>query len=1689
MRRLSFPFSGHLTFSRFLTALICLAGITKSHAASNSWNVDATGNWSTATNWLGGVEIPGSTTLTNSTDIATFGFTLTAARTVTVDANRNIGGITFSNTSNFGYTLGSGTPSVGTLLLSNGGIIQTAAGNGNHTDTISAPLIIQGNGGSATFTAGATSATSLLQINNLSGVSTTGNTTTVTLNGSNTGANLLQVVRDGTAGGRLALVKDGTGLWTIGLANNLNTFTGGVTVNQGTLRLITSAGGQSLGSAGAVTLANASGTTLDLNNNGVTIGSLSGGGTTGGNITTGGATLALGLSGASTSYAGVISGTGGLRKFGAGTQSLANANTYTGGTRVSGGTLNLDFSAATAPASNIIASTSVLTLDGGRLTLTGRASTTNSQTFASTTLGTSTASGGSAASSIVLNADAAANPLLLNLGAITRNAGTTLDITLPTGTQSATNGVRTSTTNVSNNVLTNSSNVAYATIGGTTWAGRTGSGTQNLVAFTDAGGSYSTGNANYTSTRNMDVTDGDAPAADFTVNTLRFNGNHTLTLQGTNNVVSTGGVLVTPGSASTITGGTLRSSATADALQFINFGTQLTINSVIANNGADPTNVTLAGPGTTILNGENTYTGGTYITGGTVRLGHAQALGLSTVVSLADNANAILDLNGFDVTIGSLAGGGAQGTNGQVTFGTSGGTVALGSRTLTVGNTTNTVFGGTITGTGGSLVKVGSGELLLHGANTFTGGVVIKEGTLSAAGVTGNNAFGTGTITLGDSAGGSSNATLRVGTSAGVVSSYVYNNPIVLASNTTGILNVSTNSTNGAYELTGGVTGNNNFSINPASGGTLVFSTNAINNSGTLLVSNAANFLSITISGGIGPNVTDVNLVNNNTGNIGISTLGVNNRGAIIHTGTSTGTATISSVIGNTITGITQNSATSSLTLRGANTFSAPIQILAGTLAGNAVPSVTVFGINAPITIANESTATLALGNELRVIGSIAGGGTTGGNIATGGTSGGLIVGGNHNSTTYAGIISGAGLSTGTIRKVGSGTLTLTGANSYTGATIVHGGTLEFDYVTTDPFISSGAITLAGGTLSFKGRSDGSTTDTTGTLALTNVNRSGIKIENSAVITTTFGTVGQINPLLLDVSGSGTLRTPAALTTTGSGSNVALVGGIVQLGQRANFYVKDASGIGFATQDGSNNIVRYTGATSLNGNTGGATTNTTNYKLTADLTRTAALNFQTLELDTSSAAVTLSMGTQALTPNGNGRSILVTGNNDATITSTTGVVTSGTSYNIANYGTGTTIMDIGVSSVAIVKNGPGLVVYSRSNNPADVYVTEGTLRFNQAMTYNTSVLRILGGGIFEIGADLETGNAGDLTRAVGASANNVSILGDGGFSAHGADRVVALGGVASPAALTWGASNFLTDSAGTADYDAIFKLGSATSTHTLEFANAINLGNRQRFIDVANGTSSANVDGRLTGVISGTGGLTKIGAGALALTGLNTYSGTTNVTNGALQVGSAGVGRTGTGAVTAQTGSTILGTGVVQGSSFTATSGATVHAGDGTDQSNYGTLTFMPASGSGSFDFQSGSSVVLGLNPGGIGDLLTFDGLLGGTLLFNGNLSITAPGYNPVSVDIFNLLDWANLSTTTFHSRFSSASYSGFLFGNGDDNLGFDLPDISSSGYAWDISQFTANGTISTVFIIPEPSRALLLMLGLAGLVARRRRK
>lgn len=248
----NFVKSGVVAAAAAVTAfLVC----PQAHAADGSWNVNTAGNWNDAGNWTPG--IPGTTSGTTNTDIATFGNAITSNKNITVDANRNIGGITFSSTAAFAYNL-----ITGSLLLSDGGVIQQTAGRGaGINDQVVVPITFQGDGGSATITSNATPTNTRLIINGASeGVSTVGKTTTVTLNGSNSFANTyLNTINDGSEGGKLAVVKDGTGEWRL---TGANTFSGGVTLNAGRLGFATNAS-----AFGTGTLAINGGTLLAANVN------------------------------------------------------------------------------------------------------------------------------------------------------------------------------------------------------------------------------------------------------------------------------------------------------------------------------------------------------------------------------------------------------------------------------------------------------------------------------------------------------------------------------------------------------------------------------------------------------------------------------------------------------------------------------------------------------------------------------------------------------------------------------------------------------------------------------------------------------------------------------------------------------------------------------------------------------------------------------------------------------------------------------------------------------------------------------------------------------------------------------------------------------------------------------------------------------------------------------------------------------------------------------------------------------------------------------------------------------------------------------------------------------------------------------------------------------------------------------
>ncbi|MCL4207254.1 MAG: autotransporter-associated beta strand repeat-containing protein [Pirellulaceae bacterium] len=143
-----------------------------------------------------------------------------------------------------------------------------------------------------------------------------------------TGANDASTSFSGTLSGTGSVTKTGAGIWTL---SGPNTYGGSTTVSGGTVKLGVA---NVIPNNSSVVLANAAGVLLDLNGYGETIGSLSGGGPLGGNVSLGSGTLATGNDDTSTSFAGVISGSGQLSKLGSGTFTLSGANTYTGYTNV-----------------------------------------------------------------------------------------------------------------------------------------------------------------------------------------------------------------------------------------------------------------------------------------------------------------------------------------------------------------------------------------------------------------------------------------------------------------------------------------------------------------------------------------------------------------------------------------------------------------------------------------------------------------------------------------------------------------------------------------------------------------------------------------------------------------------------------------------------------------------------------------------------------------------------------------------------------------------------------------------------------------------------------------------------------------------------------------------------------------------------------------------------------------------------------------------------------------------------------------------------------------------------------------------------------------------------------------------------------------------------------------------------------
>lgn len=349
-------------------SVLALLANQSAQAAAGSWAAAVDGNWSDSTKWTSGT-IANAATFTASFNVAG-----TGTYTVTLDSSRTIGSIAKGTASSGSWTIVSANGAV--LTLDNGASSSQINNqfNGNTTTTVDADivlnsnLLIHGNGNNnAKVVVGAPGAgrtiTGNKSININNTVSNSGGVVTINSdinvvgsvsNSSSQGSNNHRI--NGVIGPNVTGVNQGsasgTSFRTLILAG-ANTYTSATTVNGGTLQaaIATQADGSgAFGKNSAVTIKDVVGATLSLNNFSNQIGSLAGGGTTGGNVSLGTATLTTGGDNTSTTYAGGITGSGGVTKIGTGTQTLQGAMSFTGATTISEGTLALGPAASLASA-------------------------------------------------------------------------------------------------------------------------------------------------------------------------------------------------------------------------------------------------------------------------------------------------------------------------------------------------------------------------------------------------------------------------------------------------------------------------------------------------------------------------------------------------------------------------------------------------------------------------------------------------------------------------------------------------------------------------------------------------------------------------------------------------------------------------------------------------------------------------------------------------------------------------------------------------------------------------------------------------------------------------------------------------------------------------------------------------------------------------------------------------------------------------------------------------------------------------------------------------------------------------------------------------------------------------------------------------------------------------------------------
>jgi autotransporter-associated beta strand protein len=1178
-----------------------------------------------------------------------------------------------------------------------------------------------------------------------------------------------------------------------------------------------------------------------------------------------------------------------------------------------------------------------------------------------------------------------------------------------------------------------------------------------------------------------------------------FINNTTLSAGSNGNLGTAAGVL-------TLNGGTLQSTASfsmgtravALAIGTSNYGgafdvasgTTLTAGGVVSGSGG----LIKANAGTLTLSGANTFTGYTVVTGGTLKLAHSLALQSSTLTTGGTVFDSAVAAHAF--TLGGLSDSGALSLMDN----------ASNAVALSVGNNNSaTTYAGMLSDTG-SLLKIGSGTLTLSGASTYTGATSIQAGTLAVSSL--NKVVGGAASSSLGAPTTSGSGTIAIGvTTTGATLSYVGSGEttdrVINQAGTTGGAALSANGT-GALILTGNITatgaGIKTLTLGGAS------ATNVLNEiQGVISDNSGTNKTSVT-KNGIGTWVLSGS--NSYTGATAIGpggTLMLGAAGGATNTplGTTAAGTSVSSGGVLDLNGFTLGTA-EALTLSGDGLFGVGLYNNTSNTGALVNSSSTAASYRGLVTLAAESRVFAGNGDIiLSNTGTITGAFT-------------LTLDGTSTGSSVAGSI---GNTTGGLIKDGPGTWILTGASTYTGATIVSAGTLVLDKTGAGALAATSALTLGGGIFQIKGASGGSTqtlaafaiaANTNNVITLDPNNGTGVKL--------TLGNAwsrGNYSSMMFDYSstntGSRTVATAGA--TTGEVLSNGLYGWCL---------VKDSAGVtGFATRDGSGNISRFddtTGTTLANNSNAGATNFTTLNSVYSSGTLAwssgiATRSVNSLTIDTTNSGGTIDMGAVTNILMLTSQGVLFKGTNDEILTGgQVGAVT--TEVIVHQTGSGLFTINSQISGVngVLIKDGTGTLVVGAANTyDGHTTINAGVLKLGAAggATY-TPLGRAVGGTYVNIGGALDlngftlgtaeeltlkgTGvaNGGALTNSsataatyrglVTLGADSEIVAGSGNIILANAGAItgtgfgLTLGGAAAASSI---ASSISTTAGSLTKVDSGTWTLSGTNTYTgtttitqgtLQLGNAGTTGSLSPSSPITNnGTLAFNrtdtYGGAFSNTITGSGGINQAGTGTLTIAGSNSYTGATAVSAGKLVVNGSLANTT----TIVASGATLGGYGSIGGAT---TISGTHNAGDaavnsGVDSQEFGSSLSYAANSIFEWDLNANSTAT------------GFD-----TVAAVGNIDVstTATVFKVVFGAGVNLADtfW---SSPYFTQSWSMASIFGKSFNSGEFASVISTADPATQG------AFSISGSSLTWTAVPEPSSALTGILLGAGLLRRRRTK